>query len=161
MDSKVFMILLGTIVSNPAYAQNVWKCTSSSGSITFQNTPCIGYSADQRERIKIDTVNHIGRGTTSGDKYQLRDPNRIRDSSGRIISVPGNDWSQQPSYSPPPSRNQGNSPPTVSATGQSCANIKARLDDIQYELRKGYRPQRGERLKRERDNLNSAYRGCR
>lgn len=160
MDFKHLMVAAFFIWITPAHAERAWKCTAANGSITFQNMPCTGANLTDQEMIKIDTVNHIGRGVTSGERYRTNAPNSIQDPSGVRYRSQGSNWNQPQDFSQPPRQNQN--APASNHTVSNCDQINSRIDQIQRELRAGYNAKRGNRLKRERNDLYIARRAsCR
>lgn len=154
MDFKQLMVVMVFIWITPTHAESAWKCTAANGSITLQNMPCSGANLTDQEMLTIETFNHIGRDVTPAERYRNNSPNSITSPSNNSYQSQGSNWNQ-------PQRQQQNTPAS-NQTVANCDRINSRIEQIQRELRAGYRAERGNRLKWERNDLYSARRAsCR
>lgn len=141
MDFKQLMVVMVFTWITPAHAESAWKCTAANGSITLQNMPCSDANLTHQEMLTIETFNHIGRDVTPAERERNNSPNSIH-------APQGSNWNQP--------QKQQQSTPASNQTVANCDRINSRIEQIQRELRAGYRAERGNRLKRERNDLYNA-----
>ncbi|MEX1200255.1 MAG: hypothetical protein WEB02_05640 [Methylophaga sp.] len=152
-----YIALILLAFSSPTLAEHVWKCTSPTGSVSFQNIPCFGSKSSNEELISIDPVNSVGVGTKTGERYRTTGQNTISNQSGIKQRSQGSNWNDMQTSSQPTQSSSESYNNNSSSLSGSCAGIEFQLEQIQDQMRAGYSAHKGERLKRERRNLKDSY----
>ena len=112
----------------------VYRCPGPDGVPAFQSVPCPGGSSAP---LALEPLNTLGEGVRKSEQAWLRE--RAAGQHDRTRSTSGSATAAQ-------RRRQE----------ERCLKERQRLDAVQAQLRRGYKPGQGERLRRRREE-HAAY----
>lgn len=126
----VRMLVVLCIPFSPALAESVYRCPQPDGGIQFQQFAC-----EQGVQLELSPVISGWRGLRQAEREALRAKPGVSASRGDLLTVGSQtDWQSK-------------------GDNKACLKRRDRLKHIQYQLRAGYRPAEGERLRRQRDEI--------
>ncbi|MBL1322038.1 MAG: DUF4124 domain-containing protein [Methylophaga sp.] len=117
----IILIVTTVLSTNTVIANPVWKCTSASGQIKFQDSPCLDSDKKQQQ---VDT----SKGNT-------------------IAAVPVTHPNLEQAVKLKPAKTKQQTSPQNQLSLSTCLKYKYELEKIDAEMRAGYSVRRGERLK--------------
>ncbi len=132
---SIILIITTVFSTNIVIANPVWKCTSVSGQIKFQGSPCLESDKTQQQ-IEVSKGNTIAAVPVT--KPDLEQPVKLKPAKSKQQTSPQNKLSLS-----------------------TCLKYTYELEKIDAEMRAGYSVRRGERLKLRRRHIDSLlWRHC-
>ncbi len=134
----IILIVIAVCSANIVIANPVWKCTSTSGQIKFQGSPCLESDMTQ-QKIEVSKGNTIAAVPVT--KPDLEQPVKLKPAKTKQQTSPQNNQNK--------------------LSLSTCLKYKYELEKIDAEMRAGYSVRRGERLKLRRRHIDSLlWRHC-
>ncbi|MET0082742.1 MAG: DUF4124 domain-containing protein [Sedimenticola sp.] len=130
MSEIIRCLLPWLMVVTAATADTVYRCHDEQGGVIFQQLPCSGGLSEPVE-ITPQVVDWVG-NREDGRRGRASPEARKRQSRNR----------------PKRERSKG-------VSEKECFRNRQKLEQVQWKLRKGYRPAEGERLKQRRRQLEA------
>lgn len=119
------LITLSLLILFPlAGASAVYRCPDADGAVLFQQLPC---SAGSKVELDVGTTEWVNTPASSSARNKPK-PKKKRASATTQRRLTQDNKKQQ----------------------QACWKARQRIEKIEWDLRKGYKPSRGERLRQQR-----------
>ena len=127
MQHQASIILICTLLLAGSAGAQVYRCTDSSGEVTFQDVPCSGGSL-----VMFQPVQAAPQGIRASERRWLRQ--REQQARRKNRAAP----------------QRGASERQARQQQQRCWKKEQQLDKVRARLRRGYKPAQGEKLRRQR-----------
>ena len=127
MQHQASISLICTLLLAGSAGAQVYRCTDSSGRVTFQDVPCSGGSL-----LVLEPVQAAPQGIRASERRWLRQ--REQQARRKNRAAP----------------QRGASERQARQQQQRCWKKEQQLDKVRARLRRGYKPAQGEKLRRQR-----------
>lgn len=134
MHLNIICIGVLLLLSAGATANGIYRCVGNAGEPSFSNQPCGAGSASTPFRPSHTSTTPTGLRETETQWLAKRDRASSRQATKRRSAKPSTTHANQQKQA------------------YRCRRTRAKLDKVKSELRRGYKPARGDKLRRQRQS---------